>query len=135
MARRSRTAPPGRFRAPRAGSIRAWLGTVCFLIGAALCLAVLTPLATVLFIPLSERGTAAVLAGVAVCGLIWLGRGGAPRCPICANGVLKPENLGTVQQKLGIVDHPMLRKNSWTQWYRCSQCGYREWDERPDSEP
>jgi ribosomal protein S27AE len=103
-----------------------------FLLGAILCLAVLTPLGSALFEPLTPAVVNAVIAGVALCALAWIATRARPRCPICGIGVLKAENIGTTQQKLGIVDHPMFRPNTWTQWYRCSQCGYREWDERTD---
>jgi hypothetical protein len=133
MLRFPRTAPPGRFR-PRSqhGALGDWLRVFGFLVGALLCLAVLTPLGTALFDPLSPMEVNAVIAGVALCGLAWIATRARPRCPICSIGVLKSENIGTTQQKLGIVDHPMFRPNTWTQWYRCSHCGYREWDERAD---
>jgi predicted nucleic-acid-binding Zn-ribbon protein len=108
------------------------LRVIGFLAGAILCLGVLTPLGTAFFQPLSPHEITAVLAGVALCGLAWLASGERPRCPICGVGMLRAENIGTTQQKLGIVDHPMFRPNTWTQWYRCSQCGYREWDEQAD---
>jgi hypothetical protein len=133
MLRFPRTAPPGRFRpGPLRGRHSQWLRIIGFLAGAILCLAVLTPLGTALFEPLTPKEANAVFAGVALCGLAWLASGARPRCPICGIGVLKAENIGTTQQKLGIVDHPMFRPNTWTQWYRCSQCGYREWDEHLD---
>ena len=133
MLRFPRTAPPGRFRARQTpGGLGGWLRIIGFLAGALLCLVVLTPLGTAFFEPLTPGKTNAVLAGIALCGLAWLARGDRPRCPICGIGMLRAENIGTTQQKLGLVDHPMFRPNSWTQWYRCSQCGYREWDEQDD---
>lgn len=133
MLRFPRTAPPGRFRpGPAPGELGGWLRFIGFLAGALLCLGVLTPLGTAFFEPLTPSEVAAVLAGIALCGLVWLAHGRRPRCPLCGTGVLKAENIGTTQQKLGIVDHPMFRPHTWTQWYRCSQCGYREWDETAD---
>lgn len=133
MARHPRTAPPGRFRRRLlSDGWRVWLKTAGFILGAGLCLGVLTPLGAAVFAPVSPEGAAAILAGVVICGLIWLAQDSVPVCPVCCRGVLQREDVGSLQQKLGVVDHPMFRKNSWTQWYRCSQCGYREWDERKD---
>lgn len=133
MLRLPRTAPPGRFRiGPTGSSLGGALRAVGFLAGAILCIAVLTPLGPAIFEPFTPDQAAACLAGLALAGLIWLHRSGRPRCPVCGRGILRAENIGTTQQKLGIVDHPMFRPNTWTQWYRCSQCGYREWDERAD---
>lgn len=134
-ARKPRTAPPGRFRRSLpSGGGRSPLRAIAFVIGAGLCLIVLTPLGAAFFGPVSPEGTAVILAGLIVCALIWLARESVPVCPVCSRGVLRREDVGSVAQKLGIVDHPMFRRHTWTEWYRCSQCGYREWNERADPE-
>jgi len=103
-----------------------------FVTGALLCLFVLTPIWKLFAGPLSSNDVLLIMIGLAACGLLWLDRQSTARCPICGHGLLRPEDIGTIRQKLGIVDHPLLRKNVWTQWYRCSHCSYREWSERKD---
>lgn len=105
-----------------------------FVIGAVLCLLVVTPVWKVFHGPLSATEYLLIMIGIAVCGLFWLDRQSYSRCPICGEGVLRPENIGTIRQKLGIVDHPFFRRNVWTQWYRCSHCSYREWSEQKDTD-
>ena len=137
MAREPFHAAPGRFRPDRANGDqrfrrRMMYQKIAFVIGAALCLLVLTPVWKFFAGPLSSNDILLIMIGLAACGLLWLDRRSAMWCPICGKGQLKPEDIGTIRQKLGIVDHPLFRKNVWTQWYRCSHCSYREWDERND---
>ncbi len=103
-----------------------------FFIGASLCLLILTPVWKFFAGPLTSRDFLLIMVGLAACGLAWAERHKFMRCPVCAKGVMHPQDIGTTRQKLGIADHPLLRKNAWTQWYRCSQCSHREWDERTD---
>ncbi len=138
MAREPLHAPPGRFRPdPTRGDKRLrrrmFYRRAAFVIGAALCLFVLTPIWKLFGGPLSANDALLIMIGLAVCCLLWMERRKYARCPICGAGVMRPEDVGTVQQKLGIVDHPLFRKNVWTQWYRCSHCSHREWDERNDN--
>ncbi|MDX1486074.1 MAG: hypothetical protein R3229_16505 [Alphaproteobacteria bacterium] len=126
--RRTADAPADPIHARR----RALYRQLGFFAGAALCLIVLTPVAKLFTGGLSSQETVIVLIGVTACALLWLERRTYSRCPICRRGILKAEDVGTIQQKLGIIDHPLFRKNVWTQWYRCSQCGYREWTERAE---
>lgn len=129
--------PPRRFRAdPTGGDPRLRRKMIyrraAFATGAALCLLVLTPVWKLFSGPLSSNDALLIMVGLAACCLAWMERRKYPRCPICAKGVMRPEDIGTIRQKLGIVDHPLFRKNVWTQWYRCSLCSHREWDERAD---
>ena len=137
MAREPLHAAPGRFRSdPTRGDKRLRrkmiYRRVAFGAGAVLCLLVLTPIWKIFAGPITSNETFLIMVGLAACCLAWMERRSPARCPICGQGLLRPEDIGTVQQKLGIVDHPMFRKNVWTQWYRCSHCSYREWDERDD---
>ena len=137
MAREPGHAAPRRFRPESArGDKRLRRRMLCrraaFVTGAVLCLLVLTPIWKLFAEPLSPNDIVLIMIGVGACCLLWLDRQTDTRCPICRHGLLWPEDVGTIRQKLGIVDHPLLRKNVWTQWYRCSHCSYREWNERND---
>ena len=137
MAREPGHAAPRRFRPdPTRGDKRLrrkmLYRRAAFVTGATLCLFVLTPIWKLFAGPLSSNDVLLIMIGLAACCLLWLDRQNHMRCPICGQGLLRPEDIGTIRQKLGIVDHPLLRKNVWTQWYRCSHCSYREWNERND---
>jgi len=137
MARKPFHAAPRRFRPdPARGDKRLRRRMLCrraaFFTGAALCLLVLTPVWKIFAGPLSSNDVLLIMIGLAACCLLWMDRQNQVRCPICGQGLLRPEDIGTIRQKLGIVDHPLFRKNVWTQWYRCSHCSYREWNEQSD---
>ena len=137
MAREPFHAAPGLFRPkPTRGNKRLWRRMIfqraAFVTGAALCLFVVTPVWKFFAGPLTSNDILLIMIGLVACCLLWIDRRNYALCPICGQGVLRPEDIGTIQQKLGIVDHPLFRKNVWTQWYRCSQCSYREWNERND---
>ena len=102
---------------------------LAFIAGAILCMLVLTPLAKIFGAPLSPNETAAIVVGASVCFFLWLNQNKFSYCPICHKGRLRPVDIGSVEDKLGITKHPMFRENTWTQWYECRFCGYREWDE------
>ncbi len=138
MAREPVHAPPRLFRPDRAKGDKRFRRRMiyrraAFVTGATLCLFMLTPIWKLFAGPLSSEDFFLIMIGLAACWLLWLERRKHARCPICGVGLLRPENIGTVQQKLGIVDHPLFRKDVWTQWYRCSHCSYREWEERNDA--
>ena len=118
-----------RGRGDRRSRYRSILKGLAFLTGAVLCLLVLTPLSRIFGGPLDPDETAAIIIGVLVCSFLWLNKHKFSKCPICHKGTLRPINLGSVEDKLGVTDHPMFRENTWTQWYECRFCGYREWDE------
>ncbi|MCZ6637566.1 MAG: hypothetical protein O7C66_05160 [Alphaproteobacteria bacterium] len=103
-----------------------------FLAGALMCMLLLTPLSRIFGAPLSPDETAMIIIGASVCFFLWLNQHSFSTCPICHKGRLWPVDIGSVEDKLGITDHPMFRKNTWTQWYQCRFCGYREWDEEQD---
>jgi hypothetical protein len=102
---------------------------IAYIIGTIICLLVVTPLAKVFGGSLNPDEAAAVTIAAAIFFFLWLNKHKFMTCPICRRGKLNPVDLGSVEDKLGITDHPMFRENSWTQWYQCRFCGHREWDE------
>ena len=120
------------FRPGRRPGIAGLISAFGFVCGAALCLLVLTPLGKLFAAGLTPRDQAMVMVGMAVCFFLWLNRHKFSPCPLCGRGILHRVDIGTIEDRLGRTGHPMFRRNSWTQWYECRFCGYREWDEQAD---